>query len=466
MPEFIAAVLRLPESRKFAAVIRSLRHSIGNLISEAFLLRRPEFCRMACCAALLSAGLMAPDTALGRQAVDARTSEVESSPDSQVSPTKNSRPDVRLGSSNVGGLPNSGLIDTQGLRRLPDSDSSGEPRKRFEFVGAPIPIISPTIGNGIAVAGAVSVYIDKDDRKSPPSLFGGGVMFTSNGSRAYGALAEVFLKEDRFRILGAFGKGQINYDYYGIGSSSGSAGLKIPLSLDAKAFILEPKVRLMERWYAGPRYVFLDSDVKLNLGDWWTGIADSIEIPEADVEVRSAALGLRVERDSRDSQYYPAGGSVFDTTVDFYNPAFGSQRAYQSMTVSYQSYIGLGRKNVIAYRGSVCSVSERAPFYSLCMLGQTKDLRGYALGRYQDNRMIVGQAEYRRTLFWRVGAVGFMGAGEVAKGFTKFRSSEIQPGGGLGLRFTLARQSHINLRFDYAWGRDSSAFYVSLGESF
>ena len=40
------------------------------------------------------------------------------------------------------------------------------------------------------------------------------------------------------------------------------------------------------------------------------------------------------------------------------------------------------------------------------------------------------------------------------------------PGGGVGLRFTVAKRNHVNLRADYAWGKDSSAFYVSVLEAF
>ena len=40
------------------------------------------------------------------------------------------------------------------------------------------------------------------------------------------------------------------------------------------------------------------------------------------------------------------------------------------------------------------------------------------------------------------------------------------PGGGVGLRFTLARRNHVNLRVDYAWGKNSTALYVGVAEAF
>ena len=80
--------------------------------------------------------------------------------------------------------------------------------------------------------------------------------------------------------------------------------------------------------------------------------------------------------------------------------------------------------------------------------------------------MLVGQAEYRRDLFWRLGTVAFAGAGAVAHTWADFGDTDAEPGGGFGLRFVLAKRNHINLRADNAWGNNSKASYISLGEAF
>jgi len=368
-----------------------------------------------------------------------------------------------------------GQVSLQGMRGQPADDpaNQGKPFKRYELVGTPIPIVSPTIGNGVAGVGAIAVHLDRDDRRSPPSMFGAGAAYTSNGTYGWGVLSELFLMEDRFRILGMFGKGRVNYDYYGTGHESGEEGLFLPVELNALVLVVEPKVRIFGRWFAGPRYRLMDGDVAINLERLFDqfpdfpSIPDFPEIPDPDFNVRTAALGARVERDSRDSQFYPHSGSLVDTMLEFHDPAFGAQRTYQNVQISYQGYHGFRERNVIAYRGSVCiAAGKHVPFFDLCSLGHSEDIRGYAVGQFQDRRMLVGQVEYRRDLFWRIGAVGFFGAGEVAEKFSDFIAKNILPGGGLGVRFQLAKQNHINLRFDYAWGKDSSAFYVSLSEAF
>jgi outer membrane translocation and assembly module TamA len=134
--------------------------------------------------------------------------------------------------------------------------------------------------------------------------------------------------------------------------------------------------------------------------------------------------------------------------------------------MAFQQYFALGKRQVLAYRVRACEVNGHAPFFSLCMLGNSSDLRGYPLGRYLDRRMLVGQVEYRREIWWRFGASAFMGAGQVAPTFTSFTASNTRPGGGVGLRFTVAPKNHINIKVDYGLGQGSHAWYVGIGEAF
>jgi outer membrane translocation and assembly module TamA len=157
---------------------------------------------------------------------------------------------------------------------------------------------------------------------------------------------------------------------------------------------------------------------------------------------------------------------VLDTKIDFFEPAFGAQLSYKEFELAYNKYISLGRKNVLAAHVASCVATSEAPFFDICLLGYTKDLRGYPIGQYRDYRMLAGQAEFRRELFWRLGAVAFFGVGEVGKTFGDFNASNLVPGGGIGLRYQVTKKNHLNLRADYAWGENSRAFYMSVGEAF
>jgi hypothetical protein len=56
--------------------------------------------------------------------------------------------------------------------------------------------------------------------------------------------------------------------------------------------------------------------------------------------------------------------------------------------------------------------------------------------------------------------------GQVGRTIGEFNWGDWKPGGGVGVQFTLAKSNHLNFRTDYAWGKGSSAWYVSLGEVF
>lgn len=328
---------------------------------------------------------------------------------------------------------------TLGATASPETPTSASAKRRGEFAFAPIPMVNPSIGNG---GGAAVMYARRMGAgNSPPSAFGAGGFGTGNGS---------------------WGGGHFNCNFFGVGSDAGQAGISIPLSQHSRAFLVEPKIRLWPHIYLGPRYHIICNRIGLNSTKF-----DPADLPiplPSDLKFTTAALGIRAQRDTSNSAFYPTSGSLIDLVTDFFGPALGGDRTYQNMTLSSDDYLGLGAKNVFAIHGSLCAASDKAPFFDVCELGQSKDLRGYQVGQFRDNRMLAGQMEYRRELFWRLGAVAFAGAGAVGKTFGDMGNAE--PGGGLGLRFMLAKQNHINLRADYAWGDSSHATYVSLGEAF
>lgn len=352
-------------------------------------------------------------------------------------------------------------VPPSSVKRDTSNGKGSRKKKRGEFAFAPIPMVNPSIGNGGGAAVLYTTRLGNDD-VSPPSSFGGGGFGTGRGSWALGLGGRFYLREDRYRILVGAGGGEFNYNFFGTGSAAGEAGISIPLSQRSRAFLIEPKIRIFPKWYLGPRYHLITN--RISLGSSKSDPSNlPIPLPQ-DVKFQTAALGIRLQRDSSDSPFYPRHGSLTDLTTDFFGPGVGGDRTYQSLVLSYDKYLSVATKNVFAVHASMCVASDKAPFFDLCQFGLSSDIRGYQVGQYRDNRMLVGQAEYRRELFWRLGAVAFAGAGAVGSDFGNF--GDAQPGGGLGIRFVLAKKNHINLRADYAWGNNSHASYVSIGEAF
>jgi hypothetical protein len=335
-------------------------------------------------------------------------------------------------------------------------------QKRGEIVIAPIPLSNPAIGSGLILGLGYIFPLNKNDKLSPPSMIGGAGMYASSGSWALGAVAKLYLKEDRYRLTAGYGRGEVNYQLYGIGNAAGVLGISVPIHQGGRALLIEPLVRLKWRIFAGPRYQWR------SLGVRFTGenLPPDFEITPRELNAQTAALGFHVQQDRRNNQFYPDQGTLAEVIGDFFSEGIGSDLNYQSYNFALNKYSPLTTKQTLAFRAYGCSVTGDVPFYDLCFVGAHNDIRGYQSGRYQDRRLLASQLEYRLELPKRLGLAGFFGVAEVAPSIGKFNAENILPAGGVGLRYMVAKKNHINLRFDYAIGKDGGGFYMGIGEAF
>ena len=343
-----------------------------------------------------------------------------------------------------------------------DKDTKPEKEKRGSLVIAPIPISSPAFGSGLLLITAYVFKFDKEDQVSPPSWVGLAGAFTNNGSRGLAAGAKLYLKENKYQTTFAVMRGRANLDFFGIGRIPGRPPISVPLSVDGSIFFGELLRNVGKNVFIGPRYQFR----RLAAGLDGTRPPGGFEIPEIDFKANSAALGFHFQRDRRDNTFYPAKGSLFDFTGDFFDQVWGSRREYQTYKIAYNGYHQLATRQVLAYRSMGCSANGSVPFYDLCMFGFNNDLRGYTTGQFQNRRMFATQAEYRLELPKRLGLVAFGGVGGTARRWSEFRSDQLLPAAGAGLRFTLDKKNHINYRIDFAFGREGRTISIGVGEAF
>lgn len=340
------------------------------------------------------------------------------------------------------------------------SDNNGS--RGSEFVVAPFPISNPVLGSGLVVVGGYLFPLSKNDFVSPTSIVGGGAFYTSNGSWLWGVGSKLYFKQDRFRFTWAYGKAQLHYDLYGIGNAAGDLGSSVPVEQRGKALMLEALLRIRGKLFLGPRYQWRSLDAQAKGGS----LPPKINIDPVELKSTTSALGFHLQHDLRDNQFYPTTGSLADIVGDFFQGTFGGDFAYQSYTFAFNKYLGLSPRQVFAFRLFGCATTGHVPFYDLCLLGMHNDIRGYKAGRYRDRLMLTTQAEYRLELPKRFGLVGFFGVGEVAPEIGAFNNENLKPGGGAGVRFTLAKKNHVNLRVDYALGLQGSGVYMGVTEAF
>ena len=352
-------------------------------------------------------------------------------------------------------------------------------KKRGEFLIAPIPLASPTIGAGLEWVAGYVFQFSREDAVSPHSFVGLGGLFTDSGSRGIAGGGRLYLKEDRYRITAAGGGAKINADFSGVGNEAGDRGEFLPLTTRGSAYMGESLVRIRKGYYLGARFQYRNLDLSLNKEESTTPTDPSSRLKEVLDQVapdlfkqKTVAIGPKFQWDTRDTPYYPRRGVFLESGIDVFMESLGSEFSYQYYKLALNKYMSLSPSQVLAVRGMGCAAAgDHVPIYDLCLFGTGGDLRGYAGGRYQDRRMIATQAEYRLTMpqkkfLGRFGIVAFGGVGGVAEKFSDMDWDELLPAGGAGIRFRLTKKDHINLRIDYGIGKAGDTLSIGVGEAF
>jgi hypothetical protein len=337
-----------------------------------------------------------------------------------------------------------------------------KPPSRGSFVIAPLPVSSPAIGTGIIPVLGYIFPLNKKDDVSPPSTIGAAGLFTNNGTRACALGGELYFGENKYKATAGFAHGNINYDIYGPGIFQPEA--KLPLEQNGRAFFGEFLRRTWWGFFLGPRFFDGNSAITLQ-----TSNIGTIQVPPGlGIHTTIRAIGIRLQRDTRPNHFYPTNGTLTDFTTDFFSEAIGSKYSFQSYKLRYNKYKSLSENQVLAFDAYFCGTGGQPPFYGNCIYGTGNRLRGYAAGRYFDRYMMTSQVEYRLALPMRLGLVAFGGIGGVIPGSDQFlvRNSFFLPSGGGGLRFTLSKKYHVNLRADIAQGKDGHVFSMGVGEAF
>jgi Omp85 superfamily domain len=348
-----------------------------------------------------------------------------------------------------------------------ESQPASQPKKKKKknpprgvFAAAPIPISNPAVGAGIVPVVGYIFPFSKKDKTSPPSVIGVGGLITNNGSRAFVFGGQLFLKENRYQITSAYGRGNINYNIYGTGIAQ---NLQLPLKQTGNLYWGEFLRRTVWKIFVGPRFIVGDSLITIRPSNTYNFPIP----PDLGLSTNLVAIGARATWDTSANRFYPLKGSFFTFTSDFFSQDLGSKYSYQSYKAKYDKYWSLSKKQVLAYDGYFCATGGSPPFYGNCIYGASAELRGYTAGRYFERYMMATQAEYRLAWPWRFGVVAFGGIGGVVAGQSQYlQRSHFLPGGGGGLRFDLSPKYHVNLRADLARGTDGHTFTLGILEAF
>jgi outer membrane protein assembly factor BamA len=343
--------------------------------------------------------------------------------------------------------------------------------KRLALIPVPLVYYTPETRLAYGVAATATLHFRRDDgfAGARPSQLTLALAYTQNQQVLLYLPFQVFYDHNRYYAYGEAGYYRYNYYFYGVGQH------EVPRELYGVNF---PRLRVnlfrrlgagtgAGKLYVGLRYQYEDYRVSsVEAG----GLLASGTVPGG-LGSRLTGGGLGLFYDSRDNVFFPQKGVVADFSAFLRNRAVGAGLAgattyFDRYTADVSAYHALGRHTMLAVNYFGSFIVGTAPFNALSLLGGSRRLRGYYEGRYRDQNTALVQAELRVDVYKRLGAVVFGGVGALGDEQALLRLNEPKGAYGAGLRFTANRRDHLNVRLDYGLGRQSSGFYLTVGEAF
>lgn len=328
-------------------------------------------------------------------------------------------------------------------------DPPAETTKTSKWFGTPLVSSDPKVSTSV---GALAGYMYSFDEVSPPSIFAATGTYSTTDSWFLGVFAKTHFGKDRHRLTtGAF-TGIIRNDY----SDFLGSGLPVQTTDDLTAYALRYVTRVYGHWYVGPQAVSTNYIIS---GDdaFSSGIIELIGLTGFD----SNGLGLLAQYDTRDNQYSPSSGQVFEVHNMAFREALGGDVSFDAYHADYQYYHLHGKGHVLALHAKGRWTDDAPPSgYS------SVDLRGYTRGQYLAPHMTLAEVEERFVLTQKWGLAAFAGLAVLYGGDRDSSEDQLFPAGGGGVRYKLNDEGLV-VRTELAVGKDDNwGFYLQFGQPF
>ena len=324
-------------------------------------------------------------------------------------------------------------------------------QERSPWLLAPILSSNPKLGTS---AGALAGYMHYFDEKSRPSIFAVSAQYSDTGSLIGGAFGKASFHEDYHRLTGGVVYGNVKNDY------DDYLGTGIPLRNDAemKAVFARYLYRAKGNGFVGVQGVYQNFGIA---GD--TAFDDQILDIVGLKPFKSAALGLVLQADSRDSENMPSHGWLLNLNNLAFREALGSESDYDVYRLEFRHYFPHGNRNVFATRINN-QLTNDAPAAARASV----QLRGYKVGQYTSKSMSSIEGEERFRLGEKWTATLFAGVACLyGEGNNCSDSANLYGAGGAGVQYILKPKEGIVMNLEYAAGKDGNyGIYLKMGYAY
>lgn len=325
----------------------------------------------------------------------------------------------------------------------------------------PIAFYSPETDWAFGATGIFAFRFKTEKKETRPSQLTLGFAYTLNKQILLYMPYQLFAKNEAYNIYGELGYYLYSYQFFGLGNNTKEEDMEI-YKVNYPRIRVNALKLLRPNLYGGFRYWMDDFDIKEIQED---GILATQSIPGQQGGFLSG-LGLVLNFDNRNNIFFPTKGT-FVEFVSFSNGAYlGSDFDFTKITLDASKYLAF-KNQVLAFNLYTEFTGGTAPFNQLALLGGNKKMRGYFEGRLRDNHQIMFQSEYRFPIYKeRFRGVLFGGVGQVANTFSAFSFQQLKYTYGLGLRILINKKERIHIRLDAGFGKETSGYYLTIGEAF
>lgn len=302
-----------------------------------------------------------------------------------------------------------------------------------------------------------------NDTITRPSQIRMALGYTLNKQIVFWLPAEVFFKENKYRLLAELGFYRWPYFFNGIGNNIETSYEENYRASFPRARLAFQK-RLGKSIYLGPKYWF--QYLKMNEvepgGKFENGL-----VPGGNGGVNSG-FGVSFLYDTRNSVFASTQGWYAEYSNLFNQTVFGSDFVFNTHILDVRKYVNIKANHIVALQAYGKFNFGDVPFNQMSLMGGPFRMRGYREGRFRDKHIALMQLEYRSPLVYRTGLTVFGAYGIVGNKPQNliFKNGKTSIGG--GLRFSLDEKDRMHIRFDYAWGegKENRFGYFTIGESF
>lgn len=324
-------------------------------------------------------------------------------------------------------------------------------KEDFKFLPIPYVNYNRTLGFQIGALPMAQFNLSSMDTISPSSMAGLFGMYTTNKSYFFMAFSKLYFDKDNWRFSLGGGKGSINFQFY----LDFPFEIWVPYNTKMSMLFLQPSRRVYDKIYIGVSYVYIKFE-------------NSVEAIDGSKFTSLNGLGLNISADYRSNVYYPRKGFLTNTKLFSYPRFMGNNSESNKIEISFNQFIPMRKaQDVIALRGMIGIGLGDLDFNQQFVVGRGDDIRGYTQGEYRGNNMFAIQGEYRYNLAEsKLGFVGFAGLASVSKSINQEQNGKLLPGAGVGFRYTVSKETNMNVGLDFAKGNGDWGIYFRVGETF